>query len=252
MKVDWGNLSTLSIILMLTSAAHCWAQDPCLAEGRLKAVLEKARIHGTETGSLSLTTEPGLRERYISFELDFHDRLIIQGVCAYKLTPEHFHFTGNSVPTMTVDLDSSEPELYVISSAHKVYLLGGFATGSAEFNELMTDIGLDVDSAAKAMSVFDFFSLSVFGQDYRSRILGDNLKLLSVAAEDFRIRFPAVRRDEEFQKWWDSIKARRTAIAPPRAYLSGRRFEIKFDFYDLGSIRRRLVFVGLDGKVSEI
>jgi len=75
------------------------------------------------------------------------------------------------------------------------------------------------------------------GQEFRTRVIGDDLKLESVALEDFRMRFPAQRRRAAFEQWWKKMPAEiKRKIGPPTARPTTAAYEVRYFLYTQGNV----------------
>jgi hypothetical protein len=204
----------------------------------------------TGTESMNLVPTPELRDDVISLEQDFAGHLLLSDLCFYKFVPERYALNGAEISAVTVQLDDDDAEYFVASSAERVYFLHGFESSPSSFNRLMLDLHVKVDNPDKAMSIFNFYSKVVYGNAFRERIVGDRLHLISLAAEDFRLRFPSAVRDQEFRKWWESRRFKSIAVRPPQVRKAEGRYEINYFYYKAGDIHPVSLLVDPNGQVS--
>jgi hypothetical protein len=200
---------------------------------------------------MSLAPVPELRDDFISFELDFPGESVHEDLCFYVLTPERYQLDGNQVSSVTVQFDKEDPNLYAASTGNQVYLLHGFGSSALNFNRLMVDLHIEVNSPERAISVFNFYSKVVYGGIFRSKIVGDDLQLIAVAAEDFRLRYSSANRYREFRKWMSSEEYLRKGVRPPQARKVKDRYEIKYVYYEEGRLHPVTIVVGPNGEVSD-
>jgi hypothetical protein len=171
----------------------------------------------------------------------------------YKVTPAGYQLRGNKVVGESVQLDNeSEWIVAVDCQKDRKFLLEGSADPFASFNDLARDFHLRVADTETALSVFDFFLQVARGSRFRSGLVSDEMKLDSVALEDFRLRFPAAKRRAAFNEWRARIPAAvRRILAPPRVVALRSGFEVQYFSYIQGTVYSESLTVNTDGTVAQ-
>lgn len=174
-------------------------------------------------------------------------------VAFYRVTTAPYELRGNKIERQAVEVDNYSEWLVAIEhESGQKYLLQGSKNPTAEFNRLIQGVRLRVGDTDTALAVFDFFLKTVAGEQARSRVVGDNMKLQSVALEDFRSRFPAATSRTAFDTWWNGVPvAARYDIKPPQAQATKGEFVIRYTLYDRGSLRNETLRMSADGTVTE-
>lgn len=172
----------------------------------------------------------------------------------YRVTAAPYELRGNQIERQTVDLDKYDEWLVAIDQeSGEKYLLRGSRNPAAEFNRLMRRLQVRVSDGGAALGVFDLFLKAVEGEQVRSRVVGDRMKLQSVALEDFRLRFPAAQSRTAFSAWWKRIPtAELLALKPPQAQAVERGFAVRYTLYDQGSLRKETLKINADCTVARI
>lgn len=251
MKTTDARFALMICFGILSSALVSSGQTNCQSNGRQADVLKAVQSEKTGSDSMNLTPEPELRDDAISLEQDFAGHLLLADLCFFEFTPERYKLSGNEISAVTVQFDDDNADLYVASSEKTIYLLHGFESSPLNFGRLMLDLHMKVDSPDKAMSVFNFYSKVVYGKAFRAKIVGDNLHLISVAAEDFRLRYSGAIRDREFRMWRESKNFKSIVVRPPQARKVEGRYEINYFYYKAGGVHPVSLFVDSNGQVSD-
>jgi hypothetical protein len=171
----------------------------------------------------------------------------------YRVTIAPYELRGNKIERQAVEVDNYSEWLVAIDQdGGQKYFLQGSKNPVAEFNRLMQGLRLHVGDTDTALAVFDFFLKAVQGQQARSRVVGDGMKLQSIALEDFRSRFPAARSRAAFNAWWNALPAAaRRDIRPPWAQATKADFVVRYTLYDRGSLRKETLMINADGTVTK-
>lgn len=171
----------------------------------------------------------------------------------YRVTTAPYELRGNKIERQAVEVDNYSEWLVAIEQeGGQKYLLQGSKNPTAEFNRLMQAARLRVSDPDTALAVFDFFLKTVAGEQARSQVVGDSVKLQSVALEDFRPRFAAAKSRAAFDAWWNGLPpAARHDMKPPQAQATKGDFVIQYTRYDRGSLRKESLRIGADGTVTE-
>jgi hypothetical protein len=178
----------------------------------------------------------------------------IRTFCFYLVTVAPYRFADNDkVETGSIVVDSNPQWLVAYDSQDsETYLLSGAKDPTAGFNRLIARLHLRVTSPALALDVFDSYLKMARGPDFRSRALGDDLKLESVALDFFRMHFPYPRSRSAFTAWWASISTTtKQSIKPPSAIALKNGFAVRFYFYDQGILWKQTTQIKIGGTVDE-
>jgi|HubBroStandDraft_5_1064220.scaffolds.fasta_scaffold94387_2 hypothetical protein len=243
-------IRSIVLVGMCFLAATCGGQASCQNERRTAEILKFAKAKGLPTDSLNVTSLPELRDNFISLRQKAPEASLLAAVCFYSLRRERYGFSGNEVSSVTVDVDDGDVEWYVASSSGEAYALKGFQDATKEFDRMMMDFHADVDSPETAVANFDLYAGVVYGAACRSTIISDDLKLISVAAADFRLRFPLARRDQEFRKWWTSERLKHPALHPPEARKNADNYTISYFTYENGRALERTLSMDRQGRIT--
>jgi hypothetical protein len=139
-----------------------------------------------------------------------------------------------------------------LGAGEVAFPLNGFAESTAGFNKMMQSLRIKVSDTDTAHVVFDLFLRAARGEEIRSRVISDDMKLQSVALDDFRSRFPASKRRAAFDAWWRKMPTTtRSTLKPPQVYATAGGFEVKYVLYDHGALRQEKLKIYADGTVAE-
>lgn len=241
-------------MVLLSIAAiegSCGGQSPCQLIDTQSEVVDVARSADPDLSQMSLASAPELRDDLISFAQDIHGEYSGADFCFYFFKPERFTFAGDKLSFVTVEQDNDDTDKYAASINRKVYLLHGFGSAALNFNRLMLDSHVDVRNGEAALKVFNLYSKVVYGDLFRSRIVGDNLQLIALAAQDFRSRYSSAVRYRRFMEWLNSKEFQGVHPAPPEVREVENRFEIRYKYFKSGRLYPASVFVDSNGRVSD-
>jgi hypothetical protein len=231
-------------------------QNTCAEEQRQAAALGAVRAQSHSDLPLEATLLPSLTDDVISLETKALPRALgaeVLIVSFYKLVPSTYQLEGSKIVGETVELDNYKEWLVAVSRRNDViYLLEGSTDPVSEFNRFARDLHLQVADPNAALGIFDFFLKAARGQQFRSHVVADEMKLESVALEDFRLRFPTSKRKAAFNSWWASVSdGTKKTLSPPKANPVKNGFEVRYFFYDLGNISSQTLTISTDGTVTE-
>jgi hypothetical protein len=169
----------------------------------------------------------------------------------YLVTLAPIELEGDIVVRTTVEGDGHFE--WIVARDQKTkqsFLLKGSVDALAEFNRLVGGIHLDIKDPESAIILVDILFQTVGGQSFRSRVVGDEMKLQSVALEDFRQNFSRAKRRPAFDAWWNRIsRDTKKEIVPPRAVPVHGGFEVKYFVYSRGGLTLDDVLVRSDGTI---
>jgi len=199
---------------------------------------------------------PGLTDDVISLEtkgLPPAPGAEVHIVNFYKVVPSSYQLQGNKVVGETIEVDNNREWLVAVSRRNDaIYLLEGSTDPITEFNKFARDLHLQVADANAALGIFDFFLKVARGQQFRSHVVADEMKLESVALEDFRLRFTTTKRRAAFSSWWVGVsESTKKALLPPKASPVKNGFDIQYFFYSQGNISSQNLTINADGTVAE-
>jgi hypothetical protein len=183
------------------------------------------------------------------------DRAItdLQPVDFYRVLPAAYEVRGGQMVSETVEIDGRHE--WIVAMCHrggKTFLLQGSPDPNSEFNDLAGYLALKIPDAGTAVEVFDFYLKVALGEEFRTRVVGDDLKLESVAPDDFRLRFPAKRRRAAFEQWWNDIPAEvKKKIGPPTALPTKAGYEVRYFLYTQGNVSVHNLAISRNGAVVE-
>jgi hypothetical protein len=242
----------LSIALMCPTGS-C---QGCADDRREVAAVRAVRAQSNSDLPLQATLVPGLTDDVITLATKGLARTLgaeVPNVSFYRVAPSSYQLKDNKVVSETVELDNYSEWLVAIDRRNdETYSLEGSADPIAEFNRLAKDLHFQVNDASAALDVFDFFLKTARGQQFRSQVVGDEMRLESVALEDFRLRFPTAKRRAAFSSWWAGVSAStKNALLPPTASPVKKGFEVRYSFYSQGNLSSRSLTVNSDGTVAE-
>ncbi len=171
----------------------------------------------------------------------------------YRVTVAPYELRGTTIQGQVVEVDNENEWLVAIDQdGRRRYVLQGSRDPVAKFNDLIRGLRMRVGDADTALAVFDFFLKAVRGEQARSRVVGDVMKLQSVALEDFRSRFPSASSRSKFDKWWKALPTTaRDDIRPAQAEdTKGQGFVVRYTLYDRGVLRKKTLLINADGTVT--
>jgi hypothetical protein len=172
----------------------------------------------------------------------------------YRVVPGAYEVKHDKVVSETVEVDTShEWPVAVERQNGRTLLLQGSSDPNSAFNSLAGDLDLKIPDSETALDVFDFYLKVALGQEFRTRVIGDDLKLESVALEDFRMRFPAQRRRAAFeQPWWKKVPAEiKRKIGPPTARPTTAAYEVRYFLYTQGNVSVHSLAMSRNAAVAE-
>ena len=171
----------------------------------------------------------------------------------YRVTIAPYTVREGKIEAITLELDTSSERLAVANSkTNEVFVLSGSGNCLAAFNRLVKEIGLRVSTPAFALNVFDTYLKIAQGEDFRQRVVTDDMKLEALGLHYFRQNFPARDSRSEFEAWWGAIPAAtKQALARPPARQLESAFEIRYFLFQAGSLWKRTIRVRGDGTIVE-
>lgn len=255
MKSLFARIAVLSVYLvLLCPAGPC--QSPCAEEQRQAAAVGAVRTQTHSDLVLKAALLPTLTDHVISLEtkrLANSRGTELHIVSFYRIIPSSYQLEGNKVVGEIVELDNYREWLVAISHHNdEIYLLEGSTDPIAEFNRLAKDLHLQVTDADGALDIFDFFLKVARGEQFRSHVISDEMKLESVALEDFRLRYPIIKRKAAFNSWWAGLSEKtKHEFVPPKAGPVQNGFNVEYFFYSQGKISRQNLTITGNGTVVE-
>jgi hypothetical protein len=171
----------------------------------------------------------------------------------YKVLPAMYELSDGKIISESVELDSEREWLVAVDEqTNRKFLLYGSPNAVSDFNDLAKDLVLKVSDNDSALQVFDFYLKLAFGEQFRSHVVGDEMKLESVVLDDFRLRFQAANRRSEFERWWNRVPIKvKKAIAPPVSVPVEGGFEVRFFLFRGGELSAQRVIVAKNGTVAQ-
>lgn len=244
---------SLVCLALLCPTGPC--QSSCADEQKQAAAKGVVRAQLHSDLPLQVTQLPGLTDDVISLETNGLAHALgtnVHIVSFYKVVPSSYQLEGNKLVSETVELDNYREWLVAVNRNDVTYLLEGSTDPVAEFNSLARDLHLQVVDANAALGIFDFFLKAARGQQFRSHVVTDEMKLESVALEDFRLRFPTAKRRAAFSSWWAGVSENtKKTLSPPRASPLKNGFDVQYFFYSQGNLSSQRLTVNSDGTVAE-
>ena len=246
----------LTIAIFGFALSQAIAQSSSTEQRNLDEAVRVVRQESQADFPLRAALLPSLGDDVIFLKTkgEFTPRTEVPLISFYRVTPAPYELKGNKIERQTVQVDNySEWLVAVDQESNQRFLLEGSRRNPvAEFNKLMQSLHLRIADADAALAVFDFFLKTVRGEQVRSRVVGDDMKLQSIALDDFRLRFPAAKSRAAFDAWWKGVSAAtRQAIKPPIASPMEHGFTVQYFFYDRGSLRKEQLNINADGIIEE-
>ncbi len=169
----------------------------------------------------------------------------------YRVEPASYQIDSGKVVGVALDLNVDRWLVAVALDDGATYLLQGSHDPVKAFNQLISDqLHLDVEDDERALHVFFLFWQASHG-DLRS-LVSDELRLESVAAEDFRSRFSAKTSVSAYREWVNRFPMNlRRKLAPPIVVRVMKGFEVRYFCYDSGSIYQQTLHISVNGTVAK-
>jgi hypothetical protein len=247
--------TVIAIVCMGLMSPAGWSQSDCPECRWERIAVQAVRAHSTVDSPLQAIPLPTLRDDLITLTTERSNpaEMEVPQFTFYKVTSSIYQQKDGKVVSETVELDRDSEWIVAIDSHNdKTYLLEGFAYPIADFNRLAEYLHLQVADTGDALGVFDLFLKLARGQQFRSQVVGDEMKLESVALEDFRLRFSPATRRAAFNSWWTSVStATKNGLRPPAAGPTKNGFEVRYSFYLRGNLSSRSLTISRNGTVSE-
>lgn len=173
--------------------------------------------------------------------------------CFYLVTLSPYFLNGHAIESVTVQIDETGEWIAAVNTETRAtYLLVGSSDPIGGFNDLIKTLHLEVRDSEFALALFDSYLRLVRGQEFRSRVVPNDMKLESVALEDFRMRIPAPGSRAAFEKWWNNVPhSTRNGLTPPRVARLEDGFVVTYFFYDRGNLWKQTLHIGIDGTLNE-
>jgi hypothetical protein len=229
-------------------------QNVCESE-EVKELVKRNTYLSSGKIPLLVTPLPKVKEDFLGIMLDQaeSESRKIKPINFYEVMPAIYEIQNGVVVSEAVELDNENAAWIVAVGSNKsLYLLAGFPNPLSGFNQLTKDLGIKANSPDAALDIFDLFLKTARGQRFRSVVVADKMKLQSVALEDFRLRYPAVRRQEVFDRWWKGIPLNfKERLTFPKVQSEDDGFKITYYRYDRGRIREESLFIDTQGAVQE-
>lgn len=141
-----------------------------------------------------------------------------------------------------MELDNYREWLVAVNRSDVTYVLEGSTDPVAEFNGLVRDLHLQVVDANAALGIFDFFLKAARGEQFRSHVVADEMKLESVALEDWRTsdsdsqprkgERPSVHGGLVFRR---AQRKRSSPLSQPASPVKNG-FDVQYFFYSQGNL----------------
>jgi hypothetical protein len=202
---------------------------------------------------LRAIAKPNLEDRVIALKSPSGSRgSEVPLICFYLVEPAPYQLKGHVVESESVQLDVEREWIVALDQEHDLKLiLEGSSDPNEAFNVLSRHLQLHVMSKESALDLFDFYLLAVGGETFRSRLVGDDLKLESIALEDFRLRIDRPRRRQAFDSWWRGVQpAIKKQVAPPTVIQAKNGYEVEYFLYDKGTISKQSLLIDASGVVA--
>lgn len=253
MKLSPCRLSLLITLVLASTSSVC--QVSCSEEMREVAVARAVREQASFDFPLEVTRLQDLTDTVIGLQTKALSNPIgadVHVVTFYRVAPSRYQVKDGKVIGETVELDDYHE--WVAASDNRtgvVYLLEGSPDPISEFNTLLTDLHLRVSDVEGALGIFYFYLKVVQTEQPNWRVVGDEMKLESVALVDFEKRFPAAKRKSAFDYWWNGLPGnvkKSLATPAPRTVKDG--FDVHFFFYSGGVISDQILTVKNDATVT--
>jgi hypothetical protein len=244
----------ISLVYLVPFSPAGFCQSTCVDEERQAAAVRALRAQLHFDFPLQASPVPSLTDNIISLETKGRPpEAEAHLVSFYKMVPASYQLEGNKVVAETIELDNDREWLAAVSHGDdSIYLLEGSNDPVTEFKRLTKDLHLQVADESAALGVFDFFLKVTRGEEFRSHVVTDEMKLESVALEDFRLRFATAKRRAAFSSWWASVpETMKKTLRPPRASPVQDGFDVQYFFYSMGKVWSQNLFVRRDGTVVE-
>lgn len=170
----------------------------------------------------------------------------------FKVTVAPYVIKDGVVSMGTIVVDAEYEWLAATNcDTNQIFFFEGYRDPLRGFNGLMKALHLQVTSTEGAEWVFDNYLRLARGQEFRYRVVGDDMNLEGAALVDF-LRFPPAKRRAMFEAWWRTVPAAvMQALEPPVATETEQGFSVEFFFYDWGNIYKQTVSVSKDGTIIE-
>jgi hypothetical protein len=248
-------LSSFTVFLLLPPMSWQGSIN-CAGDRCAEAVVAAVRSQLNSELPLQATLMPGLSDDLIDLETQGLSRPIKTKVSTFSfflVSPRRYEINDDVVERESAEVDSQSEWLVAVDLRNDSrYFLEGSSNSLGEFNRLMTSVNLKVTNQEGALNVFDFYLEVVRGHQFRSRVIGDDLKLESVALDDFRLRFPTSERRRAFNAWWRELSnSNKKSIVPPTANPQKGGFTVRYFLYDKGIVYHRSLTVNPDATIVE-
>jgi hypothetical protein len=249
---------TVRLLVVLTFTLSCLpglCQENRCEEKRVKVAKDLVRERSGFQLPLHAALSPRLGEDIIYLLEKQETRIAthLPTIEFYKVLPAMYDLRDGKIISESVELDSEREWLVALDAqTDRQFLLEGSANPASDFNDLVKNLVLKVSDNDSALRVFDFYVKVALGEQFRSHVVGDEMKLESVALDDFRLRFQASKRRSEFERWWNRIPIKvKKDIGPPVSVPIERGFEVRFFLYSRGEISVERVIIAKDGTVVQ-
>jgi hypothetical protein len=246
----------MSLVCLALFCPTGTCQSTCADEQRQASAVGAIRAQSHSDLPLQAILLPSLTDDVISLETTGLPHAIgteVHLVSFYKVVPSSYQLEANKVVGETIEVDNYREWLVAVNRRNDAtYLLEGSTDPINEFNRFARDLHLQVADANAALGIFDFFLKVVRGQEFRSRVVADEMKLESVALEDFRLRIPAAKRRAAFSSWWAGVsESTKKTLLPPIASPVKNGFYVQYFFYSQGNLSSQSLTVNSDGTIAE-
>ena len=247
-------LAVVTSIILVGSAGLC-LENRC-EDVQINAVVNFVREQSRFDGSLYATRLPGLSDDLVYLlkkQISHAASAELPPVDFYGVVPAAYEVKNDKVVSETVEVDTSHEWLVAVERQNgRTLLLQGSSDPNSAFNSLAGDLDLKIPDSETALDVFDFYLKVALGQEFRTRVIGDDLKLESVALEDFRMRFPAQRRRAAFEQWWKKVPAEiKRKIGPPTTRPTTAAYEVRYFLYTQGNVSVHSLAMSRNAAVAE-
>lgn len=233
-------------------------QTRCAEETRINLIENLVKVQAKFAYPLAVSSQPELRDELISLnELDSTGSIFDKKIPVflfYKVFPALYEIHEGNIISEAVELDNSREWIAAIDgSSDMAILLKGAEDPITNFNQLMRNVKIRINSNDSAIELFDFFLKVVYGQDFRSEILRNSIELESKALYDFSRRFPTGKQKITFNKWWKLLpeKIKKSIKAPWSGCNNENIFQVEFFRYKKGQLFQMQIMIMYDGTVVE-
>jgi hypothetical protein len=168
----------------------------------------------------------------------------------YGVKPSFFEIKEGKIVSQAINLDSDYYWIVCIEGDNSPYFLAGFPDFLTDFNRLVSGIKFEVKDKETVIDIFDFYLKLISPLQQRASIVNDEMKLQSLALEDFRSRYTVKLRQKKYSVWWQSMSSKLLkSISEPKVSEQDNRFKVTYFRYDKENVYEESILISPQGEV---